>query len=219
MTQKIKVAVVDDQTLFRDGLISLLEEIENCEIIIEADDGKTLVDILKTEQQPDVILLDYEMPVMNGVQTAAYLKQYYPGIKILILTMYDDDSLVYDTILQGAHGFLLKDSKIEEIVEAIEVVTTTGYYFNKFVSIEMIAKLLQGNLIDPHYKETKLSDREVEVIRMICKEYTPKEISEKLFLSLKTVNRHRENMLEKTGAQTTAGLVVYAIKNNLYKIR
>ncbi len=212
--KKYKVAVVDDQKLFRQGIISLLEEFEELKIIIEAENGKELMCALKKEQ-PEVILLDLEMPVMDGIETTEKVRKKYPEIKIIILTMHDDDSFISHLIEKGANGFLLKDSTIETVVDAIYAVINNGFHFNDRVSKAMVKGLVKSQKIKPSFNTANLTNKEMEILQLICKEYSTKEIAEKLVISTRTVEGHRDNVLHKIGARNIVGIVMYAIKNNL----
>jgi two-component system, NarL family, response regulator DegU len=214
MKKLIKLAVVDDQHLFRKGLISLIKEFDELDIVIEASNGNELIEKLKTKR-PTVVLLDLEMPGMDGIETTEFLKRKYPEIKVLILTMHNEEEIILHLIEKGAHGFLLKDHPIETLVDAIYAVIENGYYFNDHISKVMVKGLLRTQKIKPSFNEVRLSEREIEVIRLICKEYTNKEIAEKLFISVRTVDGHREKILQKTKAKNTVGIVMYAVKNNL----
>lgn len=214
MKHKKKVAIVDDQVLFRQGLISLLNDDNGVQVIMEASNGKELLDQLRTKQ-PEVILLDMEMPEMDGAETTSIVKKKFPEIKIIILTMHTEEALVIDLIERGANGFLTKDTNIDVVVDAIFCVTENDYYFNDSISRIMVKKMVSSKKINPFYKQSPLSEREREVIKLICMELTNKEIAEKLFLSPRTIDAYREKILEKTGARNTAGIVMYAVKNNL----
>jgi two-component system response regulator DegU len=209
-----RIAVVDDQKLFRQGIISLLEEFKELKVILECENGKELTTALKNEE-PDVILLDLEMPVMDGIATTEYVRQKYPEIKIIILTMHDDDSFIAHLIEKGANGFLLKDSTIETVVEAIHTVMKTGFHFNEKISKAMVKGLVKNQKIKPSFNAVCLSKKEIEIIIFICREHTTKEISEKMGVSVRTIDGHRDNILHKTGARNSAGIVMYAMKNNL----
>jgi len=213
--KKIKVAVVDDQLLFRRGLISLLKEFEELDVVIEAENGKELVEALK-RRKPNIVLLDIEMPVMDGIQTTEYLHKHFPDIRILILTMHDDDEFVIHLIDKGARGFLLKNHSIEIVTDAIHAIMDNGYYFNDRVSKMMIKGLVRSKKIKPSFNSVNnLSEREIEIIQLICEEFTNKEISDRLCISARTVDNHRDSIMEKTGARNTAGIVMFAIKNEL----
>lgn len=214
MKNPIKLAVVDDQHLFRQGLISLLGEFEDLTMEIEAANGSELLEQLKTKK-PDVVILDLEMPVMDGIETTINLQKKYPDLKVLILTMHNEEEIILHLIEKGAHGFLLKDNQIETIVDAIYAVMENGYYFNDHVSKVMVRGLMNNQKIKPGFVDAGLSEREIEVVKLICKEFTNKEIAEKLFISVRTVDGHREKILQKTKAKNTVGIVMYAVKNGL----
>lgn len=212
--RKTRIAVVDDQHLFRKGLMSLISEFDQLKVVVEAVNGKELIDKL-VSRRPDVILLDLEMPVMDGVETTEYLRANFPFIKVLILTMHNEEGIIVHLVEKGAHGFLLKDDPIESIVGAIEAVLEQGYYFNDRVSKAMVLGLVEGKKIVPKFNQTLLSEREVEVVRLICKELTTKEIADKMCLSVRTIEGYRESIFEKIGARNLAGIVMYAVKNGI----
>ena len=209
---KPKILIVDDDpdivTILRDRLDSL--GYETC----TASDGLQGLERIERDQ-PDLILLDLEMPLMDGIETTEYLQRKYPEIKILILTMHNEEEIILHLIEKGAHGFLLKDQPIETLVDAVYAVIDNGYYFNDHISKIMVKGLVRSQKIKPSFIEVRLSSREIEVIKLICREYTNKEIADKLFISVRTVDGHREKILQKTKAKNTVGIVMYAIKNNL----
>ena len=212
--KKIKVGVIDDQQLFRQGIISLLKEFDTLEVMLEATNGKELMDQLKSKL-PDVILLDIEMPVMSGLDVILLLKDEYPELKVIVLTMHNEEEMIMYMLEKGAGGFLPKNEDIGKVVDAIHSVYDTGYYFNSAISNAMIKELVSTNKIKPKFHKVDLSEREQNVIRLICKEFTNKEIADNMFLSAKTVESHRNNILKKIGAKNTAGIVMYAVKNKL----
>lgn len=212
--KKKTIAVVDDQVLFRQGLISLLNEFDELKVIIEASTGKDLLEKLR-EKEPDVVLLDLEMPVMDGIETTIAVKQKYPDVKIIILTMHTDDAFIIHLLEKGASGFLPKDTDIEVLVDAIYSVIENGYYFDEHISKAMVQDLVKTKKVVPAFTAQPLSKREIEIIILICKEYTNKEIANKLILSSRTVDNQRQSILLKTGAKNTAGIVMYAVKHNL----
>ncbi|MES2285304.1 MAG: response regulator transcription factor [Bacteroidota bacterium] len=214
MELKKTIAVVDDQFLFRQGLISLLKEYDELDVIMEASNGKELLEKLSLKQ-PDIVLLDLEMPVMDGIETTIAIKKNYPAIKIIILSMHTDDAFITHLLEKGASGFLPKDKDIQEVVEAINSVLENGYYFDARVSSAMLKGLVKSKKVNPSFSSQHLSEREVVVVNLICKEYTNKEIADKLCLSPRTIDSYRENILLKTGAKNTAGIVMYAVKYNL----
>lgn len=214
MSTKKTIALVDDHSLFRKGLLSLLNEDPNLNVIIEASNGKELLEALR-QKQPDVVLLDLEMPVMDGAETAGLIRQKYPQIKIIILTMHNEEGLIINLLERGVNGFLPKDTDIEVVVDAVYSVIESGYFFNDRISRTLVKKLASAHKISPFFKSSALTDREIEVIQYICKELTNKQIADKLCLSPRTIDTYREKILEKTGAKNTAGIVMYAFKHNL----
>lgn len=222
MTKKIKtrkpyrVAVVDDQQLFRKGMTSLIEEYKDLEVVLEAANGKEFIDWIRNFK-PQVVLLDVEMPVMNGVEVTEYLNKHYPKIKIIILTTYDDEDLIFHLAQKGAHGFLLKDSAVESVAEAIYTVMNDERYFKGKISEKLMDAVVRApkSFAVPGLKQQMLSEREIQIVRLICKEHTTREIAELLNITPKTVEGHRENICEKLQARNVAGIVKYAVKNKL----
>ncbi|MBN8694684.1 MAG: response regulator transcription factor [Bacteroidetes bacterium] len=218
MTEKINVAIADDQHLFRKGIISLLKEFDEINILFEAVDGKDLMDHLeKSEQLPDVILLDIEMPIMNGIDALKKIKSKGYPTKVIILTMHDEEEMVIHLIETGANGFLPKSEDIDNVVNAIKSVVESNYYFNDKFSKGMLRSLISNEKITPKFNYNQLSDIETEITRLICEELTNKEIAAILDLSVRSVDGHRERILKKIGAKNTAGIVMYAYKCKLIK--
>ncbi len=214
--EKINICVVDDQQLFRQGLISLLKENKQFNILFEAGNGQELFDTLKTKSTlPDVILLDIEMPVLDGVETTIRLKTKYPEIKIIILTMHDEEEMIVHLIEKGAHGFLPKNEDIEHVVDAIYAVHQNGYFFNDRISKAMVKGLLNSKKIKPNFNDADLNERELEILRLLCKEHTSPEIGEKMHLSTKTIDNYRLSLIKKLGVKNSIGLVMYAVKKGL----
>lgn len=214
MKSKIKIAVVDDHHLFRQGLISLLKEDASLKVIIEAANGVELLEALKTNE-PELVILDVEMPIMNGIETTKALKKNYPHINILILTMHDEEGMIVHLIEEGARGFLLKGTDIEHLVEAIYGIKQNGYYFNDHISKAMLTGLINDEKIKPSFNTVNFNATEREVIKLVCQEQTNREIAEKLKLSVRTIDHYRLTILKKIGAKNTAGLVMYAIKKKI----
>lgn len=207
----IKIAVVDDQYLFRSGVVSLLKEYDQLKVIIEASNGKELLDQLK-RHTPHVILLDIEMPEMNGLETVNQLKKKYPDIKVIILTMHNEEEFIFDLMTKGAHGFLPKDKSVDEVVDAIYSVMETGKYYNEQI-MEAMVNGSKGLVKNQHLN--LLTEKEIEVVRQICRQKTNKQIAEIIGVSIRTVENYRTTILLKTGTKNTAGMVVYALKNKL----
>jgi DNA-binding NarL/FixJ family response regulator len=212
---KYNIAIADDQVMFRKGLISLLSEFPELKVVIEADNGKDLQEKMK-RKKPDVVLLDLEMPVMDGMETMAWLKATHPGIRVIILTMHNEEPIIAHMIENGAHGFLVKNDPIETLMDAIYSVMDTGYYFDDRVSRALLQRLVLGEKVKPNFEKVTLSERETQIIQLICQELTNREIADKLSISVRTVEGHREAILQKLKAKNTVGIVMYAIKNGLY---
>jgi len=213
----IKLALVDDHKLFRSGIRALLSPLDNFEIVSESGNGVELIESL-SENPAEVILMDLEMPEMDGMQTTIHLKENFPNLKVIVLSMHNDEKFIIHLMEIGARGYLLKDSEPEDIVNAILSVYETGYFFSEMVSRVMLHGLVKKEKVKPSFKTNiELSEREIDVVKLICKELTTAEIGEKLFISPRTVEGHRNNVMLKTGARNTAGIVVYAMKNGLYE--
>lgn len=217
MLPPIKVAIADDHKIFRSGVIQTLTPYENINVVFEAEDGEHLLQIMQ-DQQPDVILMDLKMPKMDGIQATIKVREKYPLVKIIILTMYEDDNFIVHLVENGANAYLLKNSEPEEIYEAICTTFEKGFYFNENVNLALLKKVLHKNKqqFKPTFKnEVQLTDRELEVLKLICGEQTTQEISEQIFLSPRTVEGLRQKLLEKLNVKNTVGLVLYAFRNGL----
>ncbi|KAB7729249.1 response regulator [Rudanella paleaurantiibacter] len=217
--RKIKLALCDDHNLFRVGMASILTQIPDFDLILEAANGQELIDKI-ARRMPDVVLLDLQMPVLDGTATADYLREHHPLVKIVVLTMHDEDRMVLHLLEKGVSGYLLKDSDPEEVEKAVRKVIDEGVYLNEFVSRAMLRKMTNAAAaVKPastlYNSKILLSEREKEVLKLICEGLSTAEISEKIFLSPRTVEGHRLRILEKTGTKNTAGMVAYAFKNNL----
>lgn len=218
--ETIRVALVDDQQLFRQGIALLVSNTPGFEIVFEADNGQNCLDQLKDiKELPHVALVDMEMPIMDGMELVNQLQQQYPDIRVIMLSVHSNERMIARMIQLGASGYLIKNCDKEELIQAIQTTYASGFYINgqalkamqthsgKTASI----KNLNGIVIE-------LSSREKEVLEMICQELTTAEIADKLFISTRTVEGHRNNLLIKTGCRNTAGLVLFAIRHHLYLI-
>jgi two-component system response regulator DegU len=212
----IRIAVVDDHSLFRKGMISILQQVSDFEVVMEATNGLELLH--KLQQTPvDVVLMDLQMPQLDGTKATEIIRDKFPNVKVIILSMHDEDKYILHLMEIGANGYLLKDNDPEEVEKAIRKVIETDIYFSDFVSKVMLRKMTRKNQQESkifNYK-TDLSDREKEVLVHICEGLTTIEIGDILSLSPRTVEGHRLRMIEKLGVKNTAGLVAFAIKNNL----
>lgn len=212
---KIKIAIADDYKIYRDGLKVGLSADDNLEVIMEADNGEELMNALKSVT-PDVIIMDLKMPIMDGMEATKEVRAKYPGIKVLVVTMYDDDKFIIHLMEIGANGYLLKNTEPEEIRKSIYAVHENGYYFNDVVNKALLKKLVLKNNLKPSFnKNVELTEREMEVLKLICEEKTAAEIAKEIFLSPRSVEGIRQRLIEKVGVRNTAGLVMFAVKNNM----
>lgn len=214
----IKLGIVDDHKIFRNGLKATLEDCGDFELVLEASNGKELIGLL-TDKTPDVILMDIKMPEMDGIQTANYVHQHFKDIKILALSMFNEDKYIVDMMKAGASGYLLKNAEPEEIIEAVATVHNKGFYFNEHLSITLIKQLVGNDQADniPNNR-TDLNEREIEVLKLVCQECSNQEIADKIFLSVRTVEGYRARLFEKTGSKNLVGLVIYAIKRGIINV-
>ncbi len=212
---KIKIAIADDYKIFRDGIKVGLSKDENLEVIMEADNGEELLKALETNN-PDVILMDLKMPVMDGMEATKIVRKQYPAIKVLVVSMYEDDKFIIHLMENGANGYLLKNTESEEIIKSIYAVHENGYYFNDVVNKALLKKLVLKNNLKPSFNQNvELTERELEVLKMICEEKTAAEIAKEIFLSPRSVEGIRQRLIEKIGVRNTAGLVMFAVKNSM----
>jgi len=209
----IKVGIADDHKIFRKGVILSLRQYTNLSFIIEAENGDDLLEKLSTEM-PDVVLVDLRMPGKDGIETTKAVSKLYPNIKILILTMYEDERFVSHLMENGANGYLLKNADPSEIRKAIVEVMIKGYYLNNFVN-RVLLKKSTNKSIPSLNSEIVMSEKEKEVIQLLCREYTAAEIAAKMEISARTVESIKDRLMERFGTKNTAGLVFFAVKNNL----
>jgi DNA-binding NarL/FixJ family response regulator len=212
---KIRIAIADDYKIYRDGLKVGLSADENLEVIMEADNGEDLLKELE-KKSPDVILMDLKMPLMDGMEATKIIRKKFPAVKVLVVTMYEDDKFIIHLMENGANGYLLKNAEPEEIRKSIYAVHENGYYFNDLVNKALLKKLVLKNNLKPSFNQNiDLSEREQEVLKLICEEKTAAEIGKEIFLSPRSVEGIRQRLIEKIGVRNTAGLVMFAIKNGI----
>ncbi|WP_353850635.1 response regulator transcription factor [Flavobacterium sp.] len=216
MSDKIKIALADDEELFRKGIYFLLQREQNFEVIFEAANGNQLIDFLTTNSnRPDIILMDLKMPLLNGVEATKLITQQFPDIKIIALTSYNTKSFIANMIEIGAASFLVKNASPKEMIFTINEVYKKAFYYN-----EQVIKILSEfkfpieNRSD-FFEKVELTSREREVLELICQQFNSTEIAEQLFISPRTVDTHRNSLLFKTNSQNIAGLVLFAIQNKI----
>jgi DNA-binding NarL/FixJ family response regulator len=211
----IKIAIADDYKIFREGLKVGFSADENLEVIMEADNGEDLLKALEA-MTPDVIIMDLKMPIMDGMEATKAVRKKYPAIKVLVVTMYDDDKFIIHLMENGANGYLLKNTEPDEIRKSIYAVHENGYYFNDVVNKALLKKLVLKNNLKPSFNQNvELTEREMEVLKLICEEKTAAEIAKDIFLSPRSVEGIRQRLIEKVGVRNTAGLVMFAVKNSM----
>jgi len=219
MNEPIKVAIADDHVLFRAGVKSALSIHKDIKMIAEADNGMQLLNVLK-HVQPDVILLDIQMPIMDGINTLPEIKKLYPEIKVIMLTMHNDHSMISKLMELGANSYLTKNSDSEIIYQAVKTVHEQEYYFNQLTNKALIDGLRVKRQAEASLPvDAKLSDKEIAILRMICEEKSTKEIADLVELSPRTVEAIRDKLKVKTGAKSLAGLVMYAVKSGIIENR
>lgn len=214
----IQIAIVDDHEIVRDGIKILLEDEPGFDIISEAQTGKEAIKLCESNGQDiDLIIMDITMPEMDGIEATKIIKEKFSDIKVLALTMLSEDQHIRKMIKAGASGYILKSSGKQELIKAIKTIMDGQHYFSNDATQAILQKL-----VSPEVNRVKeeddvhITERELEVLELIVNEYTNQEIADKLFVSVRTVDAHRRNLLQKTGAKNTAGLVKYALKNDLF---
>lgn len=213
--ERHSIMLVDDHTLFRNGLRILLNNLNEYKVTAEAANGQEFIDLLELHV-PDLVLLDIDMPVMDGIDAARLALEKLPDLKIITLSMYGEEDYYYKMVDAGVKGFLLKNSDINEVKAALQTVLEGGTYFSSELLKNLVNSLRSKS--QHHEKQNALSERETEILILICQGFSNQEIADQLFISKRTVDKHRSNILEKSESKNTAQLVMYAIKNQLVEI-
>jgi DNA-binding NarL/FixJ family response regulator len=215
MNEPIKVAIADDHKIFRDGIRMALSGKEYLKIIWEAEDGKDLLHKIKIKM-PNVLLMDIRMPEMDGVNAISLLRKEYEDVKIIVLTMYDDQEMISRMMEMGANAYLTKTTDPEEIYNAILGCMNDDFYFNDLVNKAVMMKLQHKKSAKQYYPNPiKFTDKELKILRLLAEDKTTEEISKEVYLSPRTIETIRQNMKTKVGAKTIAGLVMYGMRNKL----
>ncbi len=215
MLEEIKIAIADDHKIFRKGVILSMRQYTNLRFIMEAENGEDLLQKIPLDE-PEIILCDLKMPVKDGIDATKAITKLYPHIRVIILTMYEDDRFVGHLMDCGAAGYLLKNSEPSEVYKAINDVKRTGFYLSPFVNKILIRKNYSKQKFNPSLaNEAVLSDREKETLMLVCMEYTASEIAAKMNISARTVEAIKDRLMERFGVKNSVGLVFYAMKNRL----
>lgn len=214
----IRIVLADDHEIFRDGFKAMIKKQPSVELLGEAADGEELVSIVRI-LQPDVVVTDIKMPKMDGLQATKIISSEFPNIGVIALSMIDEESLIIDMMEAGAKGYLLKNAHKNEIVDAIKAVNDHNIYYCDGTSAKLTRLIATSDKI-PFNKKSKpeLSPKEIDVVLLLCQELTNKEIADRLNLSIRTIEGYRDKIHEKIGAKNSAGVVIYAIRNGIYKI-
>jgi two-component system, NarL family, invasion response regulator UvrY len=214
---KLNVALVDDHVMLRRGLATLINDMQTYEVMLESDNGQEFVkNITEKKIEPDIILLDVNMPYMDGFATAQWIRENLPLSKVLVLSMFDDEKSIIKMLRYGAKGYILKDGEPKELADALHNVVHKGYHYSDLVNGKLINAI--NNIEDNGllHVENKLTAKELEFLKLCCSEMTYKEVANIMYLSVRTVEGYRDNLFIKLNLKTRVGLVLYAIKNNIF---
>lgn len=212
MQTKIHIALVDDHVLLRAGLSGLIESFSECQVLFEADNGKDFIQKLAKKTPPDLVLMDINMPEMNGYETTQWLKTHYPQVKVLALSMYDNETAIVKMLRAGVKGFVLKDCEPSALKQAIHAVMQVGFHYTEHVTGKLIS------IVNKQDKEVDLNERELDFLRLVCSELTYKEIADRMNKGVRTIDGYRDTLFEKLDVKTRVGLVLYAIKNGIVHV-
>jgi two-component system, NarL family, invasion response regulator UvrY len=212
----LSVALVDDHVMLRKGLANLITDMAGYNVILQSDNGKDFINTISNQNlTPDIILLDVSMPQMDGFETAQWISTNFPLAKILVLSMFDDEKSIIKMIRNGAKGYILKDSEPQELEIALNDIVHKGYHYSDLVNGKLIHAVNKEAFENDSENKIKLTEREVEFLKLSCSEMTYKEIANVMYLSVRTVEGYRDNLFIKLSLKTRVGLVLYALKNNI----
>lgn len=212
-----QIALADDHTLLRKGLASLVQNLGYA-VLLEADNGDELIGKISADKLPDLVLMDINMPGKDGFETTLWLREHYPDVKVLALSMYDDETAIIKMLRNGARGYILKDTEPGELKMAMESVLQKGFYYSEMVTGRLMRSITDNNEAAVSSRLQKLTDREIEFLKLACSELTYKEIAAQMHLSPRTIDGYRDALFEKLDIKTRTGLAIYAIKNGIVKI-
>jgi DNA-binding NarL/FixJ family response regulator len=211
----MNILIADDHQLFRSGLVSVLKKLDFVSKIREAENGKEVIEQLKKDNNYDIVFMDINMPVMNGTDATRIIKSDFPGVKVIALTMYEDQKHVIEMIELGASGYIVKNTDSSEIKNALLKVTNNELFFSRQISESLVSSIVNKHRVQRNQFNDLISNREKEILYLICHEYTTREIASSLYISEKTVDWHRLHLLQKTNSKNIAGLVIFAVKLGL----
>jgi two-component system response regulator DegU len=215
--KKLKIYIADDHTLFRKSMASMIATFKEVGMVKDAENGKELLALVKLEM-PDIAIVDLQMPIMDGAEACEKMLEKYPDVKLIVLTMHDSEKYILHMMEMGVHAFLMKNTEPEELEIAIRSVIEKDFYHN-----DLVASVLRKNMKlktaseRPSFHSQNLTEREMEILKLVCFELTMKEISERLSISENTTRNHRANLMEKLGVKNTVGLIKYAYETGLLK--
>jgi DNA-binding NarL/FixJ family response regulator len=215
-----KIVLVDDHSLLRNGLCNIINSFQGYRVLFEADNGKDFIRQLDPNYLPDIVLLDVSMPEMNGYETANWLLKKYPEINILVLSMLSDEQCIIKMLQNGAKGYILKDIKPLELLNALDTVYEKGMYFNDILYSNLVHTFKNGvcEPSDPYQKLLSLPEREKDFLKWVCTEKTLKEIASEMCLSPRTIDGYRDNLFEKLNVTSRVGLVLFALRTEIVKL-
>jgi len=210
MNPKMKVIIVEDHAIFREGLKRVISEMDDVELIGEAENGAMFLEMLK-KATPDVVLMDIQMPVMDGIEATEKALKIDPSLKILVISMFGEEEYVYSMVEKGVSGFILKTSGIQDLERAIKKISNGQQYYSEEIMGLLVKKVRSVDYVE----KISFNDKEKEVLRMLCKGFSNNDIADKLFMSVRTVEGYRNKLLQKTGSSNVINLVIYALRNKL----